>query len=62
MQGESEVFFSCPYCFQSISMMFEQYYGGQSYIEDCEVCCQPIEVNYSVVDGEIQLRDVKRAQ
>jgi hypothetical protein len=25
----------------------------QSYIEDCEVCCQPIEVSYSVEDGAL---------
>jgi len=22
--------------------------GGQTYIEDCEVCCRPIEVRYTV--------------
>jgi len=22
----------------------------QSYVEDCEVCCNPIEINYSVED------------
>ncbi len=25
----------------------------QTYIEDCEVCCQPIEVRYSVEGDEI---------
>ena len=23
------------------------------YIEDCEVCCRPIEIRYKVIDGEI---------
>jgi hypothetical protein len=23
----------------------------QSYIEDCEVCCRPIEIRYAVEDG-----------
>lgn len=27
--------------------------GGQSYIEDCEVCCNPIEVSFGVDNGEI---------
>jgi len=25
----------------------------QTYIEDCEVCCQPIEVRYTVKDDEV---------
>lgn len=26
---------------------------GQSFIEDCEVCCHPIQVSYRAADGEI---------
>lgn len=51
MQGEEEYFFQCPYCFSSISMVFEVYHGSQSYIEDCEVCCRPIQIRYDC-DGE----------
>lgn len=25
----------------------------QSYIEDCEVCCRPIQIRYAVEDGEL---------
>ena len=25
----------------------------QKYVEDCEVCCNPIEVTYSVVDDSL---------
>jgi len=25
----------------------------QTYIEDCEVCCHPIEVRYTVKDDEV---------
>jgi hypothetical protein len=25
----------------------------QSYVEDCEVCCNPIEVSYTVRDGVV---------
>lgn len=32
--------------------------GAQSYIEDCEVCCRPIEVSYRVIEG--QLREFSR--
>jgi Cysteine-rich CPXCG len=25
----------------------------QTYIEDCEVCCQPIEISFAAEDGEL---------
>jgi len=25
----------------------------QKYVEDCEVCCNPIEISYSVADEEL---------
>jgi hypothetical protein len=25
----------------------------QSYVEDCEVCCRPIEITYAVEDGAL---------
>ena len=25
----------------------------QTYVEDCEVCCQPIELSYAIKDDEI---------
>ena len=34
-------------------MLFETQYGEQSYIEDCEVCCRPIEVKYRIDDGAV---------
>ena len=27
--------------------------GNQSYVEDCEVCCKPIEISFEVEDGEL---------
>jgi copper chaperone CopZ len=62
MYSEKEVNFQCPYCFESISMVFETLYGKQSYIEDCEVCCSPIEVSYNVQGDEVVIESVERAQ
>jgi len=31
----------------------------QSYVEDCEVCCNPIEVSYSVQDDALVCFDAK---
>jgi hypothetical protein len=25
----------------------------QTYVEDCEVCCRPIEISYIIEDGEL---------
>ncbi len=48
-----EYSFNCPYCGEEISMVLDLSAGGQSYIEDCEVCCRPIEIRYAVEDDEL---------
>ncbi len=40
-----EHFFQCPYCWQNISVLLDNSIQEQSYIEDCEVCCNPIQVS-----------------
>ncbi|MDO7575536.1 MAG: CPXCG motif-containing cysteine-rich protein [Flavobacteriaceae bacterium] len=42
-----EHFFQCPYCWEEISMLLEPSNQEQQYIEDCEVCCRPIQIQYS---------------
>ena len=49
-----EHFFQCPHCWQTISMLLDPSLDDAEYIEDCEVCCNPINVSYSFEDGEIQ--------
>jgi hypothetical protein len=34
-------------------MVLDTAVKGQTFIEDCEVCCQPIQVRYSVEDGDV---------
>jgi hypothetical protein len=34
-------------------MVLDTSVSRQTYIEDCEVCCRPIEVTYVVEDGEL---------
>jgi hypothetical protein len=34
-------------------MLVDTSAGGQSYVEDCEVCCNPISITYDCEDGEI---------
>jgi hypothetical protein len=51
--GGMEYFFACPYCSERISMVLDTSVKGQTYMEDCEVCCHPIEVRYTVEDDEV---------
>jgi len=39
-----EHFFTCPYCRERISMILDASEEESEYIEDCEVCCRPIEL------------------
>jgi len=39
-----EHFFICPYCWEQISMILDSSEESSEYIEDCEVCCRPIEL------------------
>ncbi|MBT3183455.1 MAG: CPXCG motif-containing cysteine-rich protein [Nitrospina sp.] len=50
-----EQFFNCPHCGETISVLVDLSISNQEYIEDCEVCCRPIEISYAVgADGEIE--------
>ncbi len=48
-----EYFFFCPYCWQQISFILDLSVAEQTYIEDCEVCCNPIEVHIATEGGEV---------
>jgi hypothetical protein len=34
-------------------MVFDTSVKKQTYIEDCEVCCRPIEVRYTIKNDEV---------
>ena len=33
----------CPYCWESFSLLVDGSVDCQEYVEDCEVCCRPID-------------------
>ena len=45
--------FDCPYCGETISMVLDLSVPRQTYIEDCEVCCRPIEIKYAFEDDSL---------
>lgn len=53
METTQEHIFDCPYCGETISMILDISTGGQNYTEDCEVCCNPIEISFEVEDNTI---------
>ena len=40
-----EHYFQCPYCWEEISMLLDPSIQQQNYVEDCEICCNPIEIS-----------------
>ena len=43
----------CPYCGEAIEVTVDSSVGQQDYIEDCQVCCKPIQFRIRVsADGQ----------
>lgn len=38
----------CPYCGEPFETLIDLSAGSSSYVEDCQVCCQPIEFKVAV--------------
>lgn len=51
MQATVSVAVQCPYCGESVDLLVDCSVDNQRYIEDCMVCCRPMDVRISV-DGE----------
>jgi Cysteine-rich CPXCG len=51
----------CPYCGESFETAVDTSCGSQQYIEDCPVCCRPIEFQLEVgVSGELASLTTRR--
>ena len=46
----------CPCCGESITLLIDCSEPRQTYVEDCQVCCQPILVDVEVGDdGDVAI-------
>jgi len=46
----------CPYCGEPLTLAVDESAGRrQDYVEDCAVCCQPIEVQVALAGGEAEV-------
>lgn len=43
---EDAVQIRCPWCGESFFTFVDPSQFGQRYIEDCQVCCRPIEMSF----------------
>jgi Cysteine-rich CPXCG len=50
MRGTESVAIHCPYCGEPIEISVDCSVENQRYIEDCPVCCRPMQVVVAV-DG-----------
>jgi transcription elongation factor Elf1 len=48
-----EYAFQCPHCGEAISMVLDTSVPRQRYVEDCEVCCNPIEIRYEIEEDAV---------
>ena len=43
---------SCPYCGELIELQIDCSVLHQDYIEDCHVCCRPINIHVTIDDND----------
>ena len=51
----------CPFCGERFEALVDASAGSADYVEDCPVCCRPIELHLRTgADGEIEGFDADR--
>ena len=55
---EAEV--ECPFCGERFSTVVDCSESEQNYVEDCYVCCRPIQFHVVCADGELVSVDTSR--
>lgn len=50
--SETEV--TCPFCGEDFTIVVDTSVEDQSYVEDCFVCCRPINFRVRCAEGELQ--------
>ena len=53
-----EHFFDCPHCWENQLKMIDPSIKKQNFIEDCEVCCNPLEFDLSIENNYLKLFSV----
>lgn len=54
MNIEQDRTVTCPYCGEAVGLVVNCTLSLQEFVEDCQVCCRPIQISVSVdSEGEI---------
>ncbi len=56
-----EVGVQCPYCWERFTLLVDGSVDQQEYVEDCEICCRPIDFSI-VIDDDERARVAARQQ
>lgn len=56
----SEHAVDCPFCGESIDLLIDLSEGSTAYVEDCQVCCQPMQVSVQIDGDEVTYLSVDR--
>jgi hypothetical protein len=51
--GVAEHAFDCPYCWERVTVLVDTSVPDQEYVEDCEVCCNPIAIHVTTIGGRV---------
>ena len=51
MSGLNEQSLTCPYCWETIEVLLDLSVAEQTYVEDCSVCCHPIDIRVVAEHG-----------
>jgi hypothetical protein len=61
VDAESFVAIDCPWCGERLDVRVDVASGEREYIDDCEVCCRPMELGVRVAeDGSLRELTVRR--
>lgn len=48
-----EYHFDCPHCWETQLKLIDSSINNQIFIEDCEVCCNPLEFSIVIENNEL---------
>lgn len=58
-----ERFFTCPHCWAEVSILVDISVNGRhQFIEDCEVCCNPLDFQVEVAAHRVTSLSAEPAQ
>lgn len=59
MSALDSVLIQCPYCWETLDISVDPSVPEQEYVEDCQVCCQPILIHVTFDDNLTPQVDVR---